>query len=124
MRRMGQAIAALEAGRAVESQQLLAQVLRQEPNNEAAWLWMAETVAAPERKRYCIQRASAVNPASEDARRLLAELDGQPAPAVTLVSAPPRRLASVGSAGPAIAEDALPEDEPGSLSGGRRGAGD
>ncbi len=77
---LDQAIAALEAGRTVESQRLLAQVVSQEPNNEEAWLWLAEALDEPERKRFCIRQALALNPASEVGLRLLAELD-RPTPA-------------------------------------------
>jgi hypothetical protein len=95
-----QAIAALEAGQAAEGQRLLAQVLRQEPNNEMAWLWMAEALAEPERKRYCIQRALASNPDSVEAHQLLAELDKPPAPIAPPASEPPAVAFSPAPAAP------------------------
>jgi Tfp pilus assembly protein PilF len=41
-----------EAGR-----KLLAQLLRANPRNETAWLWLSAVVDDPEQERECVQRA-------------------------------------------------------------------
>ena len=47
-----QAIAAIKAGDKKSGQQLLAQVVNADPQNEAAWLWMASTMDDSTEKRY------------------------------------------------------------------------
>jgi tRNA A-37 threonylcarbamoyl transferase component Bud32 len=42
--RLGRAVAAAEAGRVAEALALLRELTRQEPGNEAAWLWLARAV--------------------------------------------------------------------------------
>lgn len=43
---------------------LFAQALREEPENEVAWLWLAEASDDLGEKRYCLDRAVAINPDS------------------------------------------------------------
>jgi hypothetical protein len=114
-----QARAALAAGHKAESQGLLAQVLQQEPNNEAAWLCMAEALDDLKRKRYCLQRVLAINPASVEGRRLLAELEHPPkaalasapdGPAVPVAPTPALEAAPMASATPA--PEAVPVSAP------------
>lgn len=71
---LAQAIAAIKAGqRDVGSQQLKA-VLRADPNNETAWLWMSGIVDSPQQKRDCLQRVLSLNPNNEMARKGLEQL--------------------------------------------------
>lgn len=63
------AIAAIRSGDKERGRSLLAQVLRLNPYNEQAWLWMAAVVATPERQRECLERVLAINPQNEIARR-------------------------------------------------------
>lgn len=100
---LSQAIAAIKAGDKVIGQYLLAEVLKAEPNNEAAWLWKASLSETPEQRRQCLEQVLAINPGNELARRGLATLNAtgpsQPKPASSTPSEPPphrplRRLAS------------------------------
>ncbi len=63
------AIAAIRSGDKERGRSLLAQVLRLNPYNEQAWLWMAAVVETPERQRECLERALTINPQNEIARR-------------------------------------------------------
>ena len=71
------AIAAIRRGDKATGHGLLARLLRANPRSEAAWLWLADTLDDPARRRECYQRALAINPDSQPARQYLSL---QPAP--------------------------------------------
>ncbi|MBZ0276296.1 MAG: hypothetical protein K8I60_09135 [Anaerolineae bacterium] len=53
-----------------EGRKLLMQSLQLDPNNEMGWLWLSRTVAKPEVKLECLDRALKLNPANESAQAL------------------------------------------------------
>ena len=57
-----QAIAAIKSGDKATGQQLLAQVVNADPQNEAAWLWLASTLDDPQEKKECLQKVLQINP--------------------------------------------------------------
>ncbi|MBN1310486.1 MAG: tetratricopeptide repeat protein [Anaerolineae bacterium] len=87
-------IAAARAGQAEEARQWLAQVIKINPQSEAAWLWMSSVVQNDEQRAYCLQQVLAINPQNEMAIKGLQALGGQPAApaaqaaAATAISAP------------------------------------
>jgi hypothetical protein len=48
---------AIRQGNREAGRRLLAQLLRVNPRNEAAWLWLSAVVDDPEQERECVQRA-------------------------------------------------------------------
>jgi thioredoxin-like negative regulator of GroEL len=70
-----QAIIALDKDDAATAQALLARLLQAEPRNERAWLLMAEAQSEPERKRFCIEKALAINPNNLMALQMRDELN-------------------------------------------------
>jgi hypothetical protein len=68
------AIEAIKAGNKQLGQQLLAQILQADPNNEQAWLWMSAVVDEDKRK-YCIERVLKINPNNILASQALSELN-------------------------------------------------
>jgi len=54
--------------------QVFAQALRDDSNQELDWLWVYVQVTRDEQRRYCLDRALAINPKSEMAQRELARL--------------------------------------------------
>jgi hypothetical protein len=52
---------------------LFAEALRDPSNLELDWLWLARQVSRASGRRYCLERALAINPQSETARRMLAD---------------------------------------------------
>jgi hypothetical protein len=83
------AITAINAGDKTRGKQLLSQLLQQDPQNEAAWIWMSGTVEDAEQRRFCLQRALVINPANATALAGLASLEVQPpAPTPPPLSAP------------------------------------
>ena len=60
-----------KAGQKDEARELLQQSIRLDPNNEAAWLWLA-SVARDNRERiFCLQKLLEINPDNETARKAL-----------------------------------------------------
>jgi hypothetical protein len=48
---------AIRQGHRELGRQLLARLLRANPRNEAAWLWLSAVVDDPDQERECVQRA-------------------------------------------------------------------
>ncbi len=74
-----QAIAAIKEGDNETGKRVLAQVVRADPHNEEAWLWLAQAVSESDRKRECYRRVLALNPNNDVAQRGLILLYEQPA---------------------------------------------
>lgn len=85
--KLQQGIAAVRSGDRQTGGRLLSEVLRANPRNEQAWLWMANTVSNPDQKRLCLQNALAINPVNALARQALARLEPIPAKRSTPVEA-------------------------------------
>jgi hypothetical protein len=58
---------------------VFAQALRDDSNRELDWLWVYVQVTDVGQRRYCLERALAINPKSELALRELAKLTPWPA---------------------------------------------
>jgi tetratricopeptide (TPR) repeat protein len=66
---MNRAMAAYKEGRKTEAEQLFRQVLKLDPSNETAWLWLSSAVATYEERRACLEKALEINPDSAAAKR-------------------------------------------------------
>ncbi len=69
-----QAINALKAGDSARARDLLAQAIQQNPTDDRAWLWLSGAVTTDADRRRCLERALALNPRNQAARRGLALL--------------------------------------------------
>jgi hypothetical protein len=69
--KLEQAIQAIKSGNKVSGLVLLAQVIRSDPNNESAWIWMATAQDDPEKKKQSLERVLHINPGNERVRRAL-----------------------------------------------------
>jgi len=85
------AIAAIKAGDKVGGQRLLAEVIRNDPRNEAAWLWLSAALDSDQQRRTCLERVLAINPGNTTAQQGLARLGSrlQP-PALSSPGTPPK----------------------------------
>lgn len=72
--RMKEAIAAIKSGEKEFARSLLLEILEDEPENEAALLWMTRAVNTPAEQRAYVERVLFVNPNSEPAQKLQAQL--------------------------------------------------
>ncbi len=59
---------------ATKGRDLLMQSLKIEPKNEMAWLWLSRTMAEPEKKIQCLERALKLNPTNEQTKALISKL--------------------------------------------------
>jgi hypothetical protein len=57
-----------------DANEVFARAMREDSNLELDWLWAAVQQTETERRRYCLERALAINPHSQLANRELAEL--------------------------------------------------
>jgi hypothetical protein len=71
-----QAIQAIQNGDKETGRRLLAQVLRADPTNVEAWLWMSDVVNSDEKKRDCLRQVLALDPQNQAAKRKMTGLLG------------------------------------------------
>jgi TolB protein len=84
-------ITAVRQGDRVRGRRLLSQVIRADPDNELAWMWMASAVNTNRERRACLERALEINPSNTRAREALAAL-----PAASAADAAPTSAGSGG----------------------------
>jgi len=73
MDRLQQAINLYQAGRIRESEALLSDIVRIEPNNETAWWWLSAAAEDPQGQIHCLQQVLRINPYNQEARESLLE---------------------------------------------------
>ncbi|MBN1429093.1 MAG: hypothetical protein JXB07_11960 [Anaerolineae bacterium] len=64
------AIDLIKSGDKQGGQRILAQVLKTDPQNELAWLWMS-TVVDRDKRRYCLEKTLSINPDNVQAKQAL-----------------------------------------------------
>jgi tetratricopeptide (TPR) repeat protein len=67
-------IAAARSGRSAEALNILEQVVKMEPENEMAWLWLSGLMRSNEQKRACLENVLRANPENVYARAGLMRL--------------------------------------------------
>jgi len=72
--KLNQAITTIKAGDKQTGRQLLIEILKAEPHNENAWLWMTQVVNKKEEKVKCLERVLKINPDNEMAQKGMARL--------------------------------------------------
>jgi len=80
------AIALYQSGKKEEALRVLAALVRQDPHNESAWLWLSALMDDPEKKIFCLKKAREINPSNtqveqEIFRLMLASTPPAPTPA-------------------------------------------
>jgi hypothetical protein len=68
------AIASVHSGDKETAKRLLEQVIRDDPKNATAWLWMASVTDSDEHRRFCLEQVLSINPHNETAQRGLEDL--------------------------------------------------
>lgn len=80
------AITAIKAGDKATGKQLLIEIIRGNPKDEAAWLWMTQAVNTNQERLKCLQNVLKINPNNELAKKGLATVQqkkiSQPPPKV------------------------------------------
>ena len=80
--KLSSAIAAIRAGDKVSGRKLLLEIIRSEPSNELAWLWLSACVDNLEHKKYCLEKALEINPNNQNALKALDKLKHTPQPSI------------------------------------------
>jgi hypothetical protein len=84
---LAQGIAAARAGNNDTARQLLTRAVRQNPDSEAAWLWLGAVLRTPQGRTFCLRKVLALNPANQTAQQGLEVLEKrQRAPAIVAQS--------------------------------------
>ncbi|MEP7292674.1 MAG: tetratricopeptide repeat protein [Chloroflexota bacterium] len=73
-----------KAGQKDESRELLQQSIRLDPQNEAAWLWLASVARDNRERLFCLQKLLEINPQNETARKALDAANQTQPPASTV----------------------------------------
>jgi len=73
--KLQQAITAIKSGDKVTGQELLVQVIKADPSNETAWMWMTVVLDDPQKKKQCLQKVLQINPNNAMAKKGLAQLE-------------------------------------------------
>src|SRR5689334_15755642 len=94
--KLQQAISLIKSGDRNHGGRLLSEVLTADPRNELAWLWMS-TIAPADKRRYCLEKALAINPNNMQARAQLEKLSA-PSPVQAAVPEPPPSMQTVAPA--------------------------
>ncbi len=87
-----EAIASAKAGNKSWARECLQRLLKLEPNNEDAWLWMSMVLETPGEKRFCLQKVLAVNPQNAQALAGLRYLDQQSKAPIRPIVQPKRTI--------------------------------
>lgn len=66
---------AIRQGNRATARKMLSQVVRSNPRNEVAWLWLSAIVDGPTQERDCLKQVLKINPDNEIAQRHLERLD-------------------------------------------------
>lgn len=77
--RLETAIVALEQGDQALARKLIQEELAQDSQNLSAWNWACQVASGPEEQMHCLEQILSINPADEEARRLLRHLQQRPA---------------------------------------------
>jgi DNA segregation ATPase FtsK/SpoIIIE-like protein len=89
---------AIKQGDKATGQRLLLQVIKANPHNEVAWLWLSAIIDDPAKERDCLERVLAINPDNEVAQMHLTRLRqadlAQTQPTMTQPEKEPATLAS------------------------------
>ena len=82
--KLQQAISATRAGEKREAQQLLAEILDENPNDEYAWFLLGNLVDSPEKRKAYLGKALAINPQNQKAKQQFSQVHREIAAAPTM----------------------------------------
>lgn len=105
-----QAITVIKAGDKESGKQLLIEILKTNPNNENAWLWMTQAVGTDQERLRCLQNVLKINPNNETAKKGLVTIQqrqvSQQPPKIEVLPKPVKQAQQIDS--PPIKESTPP----------------
>jgi tetratricopeptide (TPR) repeat protein len=72
--KMNSGITAFRNGNKKLALQIFSEIVKSEPRNEAAWLWLAAGVDNIEQKEFCFKKVLEINPHNENAQKALSQI--------------------------------------------------
>jgi hypothetical protein len=72
------AITLVKSGQKKQAGQILAEIVKQQPNNESAWFLLAGCVNVNQQKLYCLNKVSEINPQNDAALEAIQKLQQKP----------------------------------------------
>jgi len=93
-----QAISFIKSGQKTEAIAVLKKILKDDRNNEPAWLWLSTCANNDADKKYCLRQALQINPGNEKVKQALAKLEEPEMPTLDDLrpaQAPPAQVAAV-----------------------------
>jgi len=69
-----QAITLIRSGNKAKAGQLLTGILKADPQNELAWLWMSQVVKTRQQQQQCLEKVLAINPRNKAAQKALVQI--------------------------------------------------
>lgn len=93
--KLAQGIEAAKAGNRIAAQDLLYDVVEEDPRNEAAWVWLSYVADTIPDRKICLENVLAINPANDYALRGMAQI-GQLLKKETQPTAPATRRSQSG----------------------------
>jgi len=73
--KLAQGIEAAKSGNHTAAQELLYDVVAEDPRNEAAWVWLSYVADTIPDRKICLENVLTINPANDYARRGMAQID-------------------------------------------------
>ena len=107
--KLQQAIAATRAGDKREAQQLLADLLEENPNDEHAWFLLGNLVDSPEKRKAYLGQALAINPQNAKAKQQFGQVQREIANAPVMTRSSEMDIEAITDADSADAADWLDE---------------
>ncbi len=70
-----EAINLIKSNKKPEALTILSTLVRIEPKNELAWLWLSVCIDDSDKKKYCLQKVLDINPTNEHAIKALKQIN-------------------------------------------------
>lgn len=103
------AITAIKAGDKATGKQLLIEIIRGNPKDEAAWLWMTQAVNTNQERLKCLQNVLKINPNNELAKKGLAAIEQkQTSQQPPKIEASPKSIVPLRQPGPVLISSQSP----------------
>lgn len=77
MDKIQEAVEKIKSGKKDEGRRILVQILRSDPKNEWAWLWLAVAVEDPDKREECLERVLRINPNNQQAAKMMDKIRGK-----------------------------------------------
>ncbi len=87
-----EAVVSAKAGNKAWARDCLSRVLRMDPRNEAAWLWLSSVLETPAEKRFCLEKVLSINPDNVQAQAGLRYLGQQSKSPAAIARLPKRTI--------------------------------